>query len=170
MSISETLARAEALLDTDPAEAIAPFEAALHEDLPDDATRAQALLGLGRAYGRSGRFFEAAVMGRRLVTVERGRGGGDLPTALALLVVALLNAKAIERAEPSLDELEALLADVAPEDAPQLYRILHQARYSIALTNEDTQAAGEHFERLRALSQGGWLGEHAHWFLLNIEV
>ncbi len=170
MSISDTLAEAEALLETEPAEAIAPFEAALHGDLPDVATEAQALLGLGRAYGRSGRFFEAVVMGRRLVMLERGRGtDGDLITALGLLVVALLNARAIKHAEPVLDELEAQLANVAPEEAPELFRILHQARYSIALTNADTQGAGEHLERLRDLSRDGWLGDHAHWFLLNIE-
>jgi tetratricopeptide (TPR) repeat protein len=151
-------------------DAVRELEAAVEGGGIAEEDQGRALFALGTAYGRSGRFFEAAVVGRRLVGVERARGeAGDLNRALALLAVALMNAKAVERVRPVLDELERRLAEVPAARAPGLHRVLHQARFGLALVARDPAEAERRFERIREMVRAGILPPEEEWFLKNAE-
>lgn len=142
--------------------------------LPDLANRAEdeaaALHGLALAYGRQGRFFEAAVTARRLVRHQRRRmDRPGLRAALAILVGALINSTAHERALPHLDELEPLLEGLAPLAEPNVRRMLHNARYSLALLQGDFAEARRRLAEIRTLIEAGALPEEEWWYLRNAE-
>lgn len=169
----ELLAQAEAALEQGRlTDAAAGAEAALGDAalLADPRRAHRALLCLGRAYGRAGRFFEALVAGRRLVQHARAAGGGrDLATALALLAVALLNARQVRACAEALDELERLLADTPAAEAPDLHRVLHHARANLALEGGDVPEAERRYARLREMLKRGELPPEQAWLLQNGE-
>jgi hypothetical protein len=138
------------------------------EIVAERASRAH--LCVGRAHGRAGRFFEAAIAGRRMLALERARGSkGEVPTALGLLVVALMNAKATDRVVPLLDELEERLGGVPTADAPHLHRIVQQSRLGLALLARDVAEADRRFARLHAMVAAGLFGPEQAQLLRNSE-
>lgn len=129
-----------------------------------------ALHALALAYGRLGRFFEAAVVARRLASRRRAVGDeAGLRGALAILVGALINSTAYVRAMPHLAQLEALLAGVEPVDEPMVHRMVHNARYSVALTEGDFVAARDRLDRMKAMLRSGVLPPEEAWYLKNAE-
>lgn len=151
-------------------EAATAFETVLPGLVNRAEDEAAALHGLALAYGRQGRFFEAAVTARRLVRHQRRRlDQPGLRAALAILIGALINSTAFERAIPHLDALEPMVDRLPPLAEPNVRRLLHNARYSLALLHGDFAEARRRLGEIRDLIEAGALPDEERWYLRNAE-